>query len=173
MTRDPLANPELLVERVYSYVAYWIGPGADAEDVTSETFVRAVRRRHQYDPARGQPLSWLLGIARRCLSDFRAERRPQPVEALDAASSTDLEREALDRLSLEEALSTLGERDLELMALRYGADLSVRQISDVLGMTPGAVRVALHRALARLRAVLEDAEVAPQPAAEVGLEPAP
>jgi RNA polymerase sigma-70 factor (ECF subfamily) len=173
MTRDPLANPEPLVERVYSYVAYWIGPGPDAEDVTSETFVRAVRRRHQYDPTRGKPISWLLGIARRCLSDFRAERHPPPIAALEAATANDLEKDALDRLVLEDVLATLGERDMELISLRYGADLSVRQIAEVMGMSSGAVRVALHRALARLRAGLEEADAAPQPSTTLGLESAP
>jgi RNA polymerase sigma factor (sigma-70 family) len=159
---------------VYSYVAYWIGcPGPDAEDVTSETFARAVRHRHQYDPERGKPVSWLLGIARRCLSDFHAERRPQPEAALEAASSTDLEREALDRLALEEALATLSDRDMELVALRYGADLGTRAIAEVVGMSPGAVRVALHRALSRLREELEDADAAPQPRTAIGFEAAP
>ena len=41
--RDPLADPEPLIRRVYSYVAYRIGPGADAQDVTSDTFERALR----------------------------------------------------------------------------------------------------------------------------------
>jgi RNA polymerase sigma-70 factor, ECF subfamily len=173
MKRDPLADPEPLVERVYSYVAYWIGPGPDAEDVTSETFARAVRSRDQYDPARGKPVSWVLGIARRCLSDFRAERRPRPEAVVEQASPLELEREALDRLALDDALATLGERDLELIALRYGADLSTRQIADVTGMSSGAVRVALHRALARLRDELEEAGSAPQPRAAIGLEPAP
>ena len=173
MRRDPLANAEPLIERVYSYVAYWIGPGADAEDVTSETFARAVRHRDQYDPARGQPLSWLLGIARRCLSDFRAQRRPQPLAVIEAATANDLEREALERLAVEEALATLGERDMELISLRHGADLSIGQIAEVVGMTPGAVRVALHRAHARLRAELERAEAAPHPRTAVGFEAAP
>lgn len=173
MSRDPLADPEVLIERVYSYVAYWIGPGADAEDVTSETFARAVRHRQQYDPARGKPLSWLIGIARRCLSDFRAQRNPPPFAVLEAATANDLEREALDRLELEDALMTLGERDMELISLRHGADLSIGQIAEVVGMSPGAVRVALHRAHARLRAKLEHADAAPQPGTAVGFEPAP
>jgi RNA polymerase sigma factor (sigma-70 family) len=173
MSRDPLANPEPLVERVYSYVAYWIGPGPDAEDVTSETFVRAVRHRHQYDPARGQPISWLIGIARRCLSDFRAQRHPPPIAALEAATANDLEHEALDRLMLEEILAKLSERDMELISLRYGADLSVRQIADVMDMSSGAVRVALHRALARMRDGLEEADAAPLPGTALGFEPAP
>ena len=58
---DPLRNPEPLIRRVYAYVAYRIGDGADAEDVTSDTFERALRYRKSFDPSRGEPISWLLG----------------------------------------------------------------------------------------------------------------
>src|SRR3954454_3918070 len=67
--KDPLAYPQLLIKRVYAYVAYRIGHGADAEDVTSATFERALRYRDSFDPRRGDPASWLIGIARRCIAD--------------------------------------------------------------------------------------------------------
>ena len=60
LRRDPLRNPEPLLRRVYSYVAYRIGPGPDAEDVTSETYARALRARNTYDPSRGTPIAWLI-----------------------------------------------------------------------------------------------------------------
>ena len=72
--RDPLANPEPLIRRVYSYVAYRLGDGPEAEDVTSETFERALRYRRSYDESRGQPVPWLLGIARRCVDDAYRSR---------------------------------------------------------------------------------------------------
>ena len=65
LATDPLANPRVLIDRVYGYVAYRIGDGPEAEDVTSEVFERALRYRGSYDPAKGRPLSWLLGIATR------------------------------------------------------------------------------------------------------------
>ena len=65
--RDPLADPERVFRRVYSYVAYRIGDGPEAEDVTSETLERALRYRGSYDPSQGEPIAWILGIARRCL----------------------------------------------------------------------------------------------------------
>src|ERR671935_101794 len=66
---DPLANPEPLIRRVYAFVAYRLGDGPDAEDVTSETFERALRYRESYDRRKGEPLTWLIGIARRCIDD--------------------------------------------------------------------------------------------------------
>jgi DNA-directed RNA polymerase specialized sigma24 family protein len=56
--RDPLANPEPLIRRVYAYVAYRIGDGADAEDVTSDVFERALRYRESYDQSKGEPAAW-------------------------------------------------------------------------------------------------------------------
>ena len=73
----------------------------------------------------------------------------------ELASPGDLEQSAVDRLTIVAAVATLPERDRELVALRYGADLSARQIGEVLGMTPNAVDVALHRALGRVREEVE------------------
>jgi RNA polymerase sigma factor (sigma-70 family) len=154
LRRDPLADPEQLLRRVYSYVAYRIGPGPDAEDVTSETYARALRSRDTYDPARGTPVAWLIGIARRCLAEALAAR-PLLREPLDAADAGDLEERSIRRLALAAAVASLDEREQELIALRYGADLSARRIGEILGLRTNAVEVALHRALLRLRDRLE------------------
>jgi len=152
---DPLADPKPLIRRVYAYVAYRIGDGADAEDVTSDVFERAIRYRSSYDPRKAEPVAWLIGIARRCIDDARL-RRPltveNPPERMDAL---DLEEESVRRLSLSVAVNTLDERERELIALRYGADLSARQIGEILGLRANTVEVALHRALVRLRHDLE------------------
>src|SRR5215471_10743009 len=77
---DPLRHPEALIRRVYSYVAYRIGDGQDAEDLTSEVFERAVRYRDSYDRSKGEPTAWVLGIAHRCASaalTARTERRTE------------------------------------------------------------------------------------------------
>ena len=165
--RDPLADAAPLIRRVYSYVAYRIGDGPDAEDVTSEVFERALRYRASYDGSRGEPLPWLLGIARRCADDALSRRpRTSAFEAAERASGDDLERETVQRLQLAAALETLDARGRDLIALRYGADLSARQIGKTLGLKTNTVEVALHRALARVRAALEE------PAAGTGPTPA-
>lgn len=154
---DPLVHPEPLIRRVYAFVAYRIGPGAEAEDVTSETFARAVRSRDTYDPRKGTPLAWLFGIARRCLADAVADRELTLPELPESAGPDPAEG-SVRRMTLVAALATLDERDQELIALRYGADLTARRIGEVLGLKTNAVEVALHRALARLREMLEPSE---------------
>jgi RNA polymerase sigma-70 factor (ECF subfamily) len=154
MARDPLADPGPLIKRVYAYVAYRVGDGAEAEDLTSETFERALRYRDSYDSKRGEPVAWLIGIARRCIEGARL--RPESLEhPEEMADALDLEVETLNRLTVAEAVERLDERDRELIALRYGSDLSARQIGELLELRTNAVEVALHRALARLRKDLE------------------
>jgi RNA polymerase sigma-70 factor, ECF subfamily len=165
--RDPFANTPELIRRVYSYVAYRLGDGPDAEDVTSDVFERALRYRGSYDPARGEPLAWLVGIARRCVDDAVSARRTALSEPPDESSGEDVEAETLQRLTVAAALETLDERGRDLVALRYGADLSARQIGQLLGIKTNAVEVALHRTLARLKPELESPrEPASTPASE-------
>lgn len=157
MSPDPFRAPEQLIKRVYAYVAYRLGDGPDAEDVTSTVFEQALRYRSTYDASKGEPAAWLIGIARRCIASSLSTR---PTEVLDSAievrAEGNLEEEAVERLSLTAALRRLGERDRELIALRYGADLKARDIAELLESTTNAVEVALHRALGRLRAELTE-----------------
>jgi RNA polymerase sigma-70 factor (ECF subfamily) len=160
-SRDPLACPEPLIRRVYAYVAYRIGDGPDAEDVTSEVFERALRYRESYDRTKGEPAAWLIGIARRSVDSHLAGLPPIGAEVPDSAAPGDLEESTAGRLDLTRALATLDDRDRELLALRYGADLSARQIAELLEQRTNTVEVALHRALGRMRRALERDEPAP------------
>jgi len=159
--RDPLRYPKPLIDRVYAYVAYRVHSRADSEDITSDVFERALRYRSSYDPARGEPLAWLIGIARRCIDDWRRQQSPQ-LEIDEWVRTADHAASAIDRLAIADALGTLDSRERELIALRYGADLSSRQIGELLDMQTNAVDVALHRARGRLKELLADEEP-PQP----------
>jgi RNA polymerase sigma-70 factor, ECF subfamily len=157
---DPLANPEPLIKRVYAYVAYRVGDGPDAEDLTSETFERALRYKKSYDSSKGEPIAWLIGIARRCI-EGRPPQFELSSEQLETADHRNLEDETLRKIVLSGAVEHLEDRDRELIALRYGADLTARQIAELQGSKTNAVEVALHRALGRLRSHLEDDSDAP------------
>lgn len=159
-TTDPFADPEPLLARLDAFVAYRLGEGPEAEDVVGETVERALRYRSSYDPRRGPPIAWLIGIARRVLAD-----RPPPLLAaapeVDPPAAGDLADDAALRVTVWSAVSRLSARDRELVALRYGADLTTRQIAAILELRPNTVDVALRRALDRLRALLEEREVEP------------
>ena len=75
-----------MIRHVYAYAAYRLGDGHDAEDVTSEVFERAIRYRRSYDRSKGEPLGWLLGIARRCADDALARRPREEAEPEEIAA---------------------------------------------------------------------------------------
>jgi RNA polymerase sigma-70 factor (ECF subfamily) len=159
---DPLENPEEAIRRVYAYVAYRIGAGPDAEDVTSATIERALRYRNSYRREDGSHAAWLIGIARRCIIDRAAvQGHTEPLDDRDptdlgiAGSVADHTETAAARLDLRDAVARLDARSRDLVALRYGADLSSKDIGHLLSLSPGAVDVGLHRALAQLRAAME------------------
>jgi RNA polymerase sigma factor (sigma-70 family) len=143
---------------VYSFVAYRIGAGHDAEDVTGEVFERALRYRAGYDASKGAPLAWLVGIARNALADRALSGAETVTEVPDTPAPGELEHDSVERLTLNAALEHLSERDRELLAMRYGADMKASQIAQVLETSTNSVEVALHRALRRLRDVLEQGE---------------
>jgi RNA polymerase sigma-70 factor (ECF subfamily) len=161
---DPLENPEDAIRRVYAYVAYRIGAGPDAEDVTSATIERAIRYRGSYREEYGTPTAWLIGIARRCVADTMGAREqtvaslePEPVAGDHAGS-------AAEHVDLRRAVAQLDVRSRDLVALRYGADLSSKDIARIYQMSPGAVDVVLHRALKELRGLLQEDGREPPPA---------
>jgi RNA polymerase sigma-70 factor, ECF subfamily len=155
MSTDPLETPQPLIERVYAYVAYRVGDGVQAEDITSETFERALRYRNRYDERRGSPISWLIGISRRVIADHLSGEQAHVSEIPELAAGGAFEEQVATRLELRAAVRALPERDQEMVALRYGADLTAKQIARILGLRTNTVEVSLHRALAALRRSLE------------------
>jgi RNA polymerase sigma-70 factor (ECF subfamily) len=171
--RDPLADPEPLVRRVYRYVAYRLGDGPEAEDVTSDVFERALRYRESYDRSKGEPIGWLLGIARACVASALALPREAPLDERERGHDDDLEDSTLRRFAVAEAVSALSAREQELLALRYGADMTARQIAEVLGERVNTIEVALHRALDRLRPALAETRPSAKLRPEGRVDPQP
>ena len=81
-------------------------------------------------------------------------------------------RDSIERLELRRAMATLDTRDREFVALRYGADLSARQIAELLGLRTNTVEVALHRVLGKLRTALES-DAPPPTSLPAGMKPQP
>ncbi len=157
LASNPLATPGPLIEAVYAYVAHRIGDGPDAEDVTSEVFERALRYRATYDPKRGSPIAWLVGIARRCINDRYRASKPATGPLGDVTAPGSVETETVDRVAVASAVETLDARSRRLLALRYEDELSIREIGALLALQPNAVEVALHRARTRIKRQLESA----------------
>jgi RNA polymerase sigma-70 factor (ECF subfamily) len=136
-------------------------PRADAEEAVQEALVRAWARR---DACRSPeaPLPWILQITRneaRRLLERRAQcPRFAPIEP--ASSEPEVEDDALTstttRVTVEQALAGLHDGDRHVLRLRYSDDLTEAEVARRLGLPHGTVKVRLHRARRRLRALLEE-----------------
>ena len=154
-------------EPVYRYVRFRVATREVAEDITSEVFMKALRSLSQYDRRRSAPQTWLLRIARNAVTDhlrvlrrrgslhISLDRVPDLVSGAPSQEERLLREEQLRRVF--NGLAALREADQEVLSLRYGAGLDNEEIAGSLSITPNAVAVRLHRALARLKAqVVED-----------------
>lgn len=142
---------------VYAYLAYLLGDRTLAEDVLAQTFERAYRKRAGFDSRRGELRGWVFGIARNmALDELRRGKRELALDGavLEASVPAGGDR-VLDRLVIADALRTLDPRDRELVALKFFAGLGNRDIARVLGRSETNVGSQLHRAIQKLREVLD------------------
>ncbi len=142
-------------QRVWAYVVSRAGRQV-ADEVVSETFAIAWRRLEEVpEPA----LPWLLGVARNVLRDnIRAEVRRDALSAeLRAWTEDDVAEQVTERLSVLKALTGLSEDDRELLILTAWQGLSPRDAARVVGCSPTAFRVRLHRARKRLKQEMDTA----------------
>lgn len=122
------------------------------DDVLSDTMLVLWRRLD--DVPADDPLPWCYGVARGCLANaHRASRRR---ERLSERLSGVREDEAPDDTDLHEALARLSEKDRELVRLWAWEQLQPHEIATVLGVTPNAVSIRLHRARKKLAELLDD-----------------
>ena len=142
--------------RVYAYVASLLRDRAAAEDVTSQAFERAYRKRGGYRPARGSIDAWLFGIARNAALDELRKRKRRAVlevdpEDMHSPTPDDHAELALRRETVRTALASLDGRERDLIALKFAGGLSNAEIARVLGMSESNAGTRLHRTITKLR----------------------
>ena len=157
------------LDRVYAYSFYLLGDHHDAEDVTERTFMAALAALHRFHDRGSSFRAWLFRIAHNELANAlrgrsRRRRRTVPMGELDAplmpaAPASSDPALALDRIDdarrVRRALDRLPEDRRHVLVLRFVEGLSAAEIGQVLGRSPGAVRVLQHRALRDLAALLD------------------
>ena len=154
---DWAAAYDLFLPRVYNFFLYRVGDREVAEDLTSTTWVEVWRCRQRYAPRKGALSTWIFTIAQRVAAQHYRRRRPLDLPlsaasnlAAEANVQAMVERRA-DIGRLADQLRRLGEREHALVALKYGAELTNRDIAQVLGLSESNVGTTLHRIVGRLR----------------------
>jgi len=152
---------EAHLDDVYAYLLYLTGDPTVAEDLTGETFEKALRRWRRFDPARGSAKTWLCHVARSTALDHlrgerRRRRREESVAPLDREEPRLVEGLSLE---LEEALRSLSAGDREVIVLRVILDLDGESAARLLGISPTACSTRLSRALRKLEEMVSDVEL--------------
>ena len=147
--------------RILNYVRLRVDGEDLAQDLTAAVFERAVSRQHTLR-RREAFGAWLFQIARTTVAGYYRQRRPVvPLELAEEQQAPNpsptealIQRQELDRL--RGVLSTLSEREQEIVRLKFGAGLGNQEIARVMRLRAGHVAVILYRALRKLRARLEE-----------------
>jgi RNA polymerase sigma-70 factor (ECF subfamily) len=145
---------------LYAFFIYRTRDRALAEDLVADTFERVLRSRRQFNPRKGSEKTWIYTIGVNLLRDQgrRAAVEERSLEHVAFERDAAQDRHGLsfeDRDELEQALGTLGEAEREAIALRFGADLTLREVARVLDEPAAAVEKRIYRALGKLRQELE------------------
>jgi RNA polymerase sigma factor (sigma-70 family) len=131
---------------------------AEAEDLTQATFERALRAWSRFDPRRASECTWLLAIARNLLIDHHRRDRSDTLGALGERTVPAVpgpEERLTTEPELTEALDQLAARDREVLALRFGGDLTGQEIAELLELSLANVQQITSRSLRKLRELLE------------------
>jgi len=160
-------------KRIYSHLVRIVGHVEEAEDLTQETFVRAFTRLSTFNPER-RFKAWLYRIATNLALSALRKRKPMTVsldEAIenggafpDASPGIDCQVDKRRRVELiEQGIEVLPATARAVFQMRYGDDLSMKEIAEAVGKKPGAVATILHRARLQLRdIVLADFDDSPR-----------
>jgi RNA polymerase sigma factor (sigma-70 family) len=152
--------------RIYNYVRYRVGEQEIAEDITAQVFVRALARINQYIPQRGPLAGWLFGIARHAVRDYHRTQKRHHMLSLEVLTKQDSTKSQPEQIIIQndlqaqvlKAVSGLRDREKELIALKFGARLTNREIAVLTGLTESNVGVILYRAVRKLRKKLVEKE---------------
>jgi RNA polymerase sigma factor (sigma-70 family) len=149
--------------KLYGFLRYRTGDTALAEDLLADTFERALRERRRFDPRRASEKTWLYAIALNLLRDrvrrTRAEQRALERVGAEVAADPMWEIDAVDeRERLARALASLNPGEREAIALRYGADLTLREIAQVTRERDSTIEGRVYAALRKMRDELGDVD---------------
>ncbi len=150
-------------EKIYHYLYFRLHEDKSlAEDLTSETFLKAFEKFNTYDQDRSFG-SWIYAIARNCLIDYvrkhpldqevsLPDEKEQPINSDNKTwTRTD---QLLTRTTLLQGVFTLPENLQELIMLKYFNDYTNKEIEDLLNINPNTLRVQLHRATKMLQSCI-------------------
>jgi RNA polymerase sigma-70 factor (ECF subfamily) len=143
---------------VYGYIRSRVSCDADAEDVVAEAYMKAARAFASFDPKRAQFTTWVVAIARNCLSSHFRKVRPTTTldDVPESIAAVPGEQDAVaDRDLATRLLAVLDDLECEIVLLKYRDGMRNVDIASCLDMNASTVSTKLAKALAKMRAETE------------------
>ncbi len=147
-------------DRIYRYVVLKIGNRMEAEDITQQVFLNAIKSISTFK-WKGMPFStWLYRIAHNQIVDYFRKKTKRTIVLLDESlpsgdSDPGLEAEQnLDIEKLSSATRRLTKAQQEVISLRFAGELSIAEVARTMGKSEGAIKALQHSAIRSLRKVL-------------------
>ncbi|UCH42384.1 MAG: sigma-70 family RNA polymerase sigma factor [Dehalococcoidales bacterium] len=148
-------------DRIYRYVAVRVGDRIEAEDLTQQVFVNALKAISSYR-VKGAPFSaWLYRIAHNQVVDYLRKKKKRAAVPLNedwvASKDRDPRQVVEQNLDIEQLLSAtkrLTEAQREVISLRFAGELPIAQVAKIMGKSQGAIKALQHSAIVALRKVM-------------------
>jgi RNA polymerase sigma-70 factor (ECF subfamily) len=149
------------LDPIYRFIYYKVFSQEVAEDLTSDTFLKALRQLGSYHSGKGRFNSWLYRIARNTVVDYyRTKKEHAPIDDIFDLGQDDRTPEQIDTLAslarIEEYLQTLPARQREIITLRVWEGKSFAEIATLLDGTEASMKMAFSRSIRELRRVCGD-----------------
>ncbi len=147
-------------DKIYRYIALKIGNRMEAEDMTQQVFLKALRSISSYKWKDIPFSAWLYRIAHNQVVDYLRKKTRHPTTTLDeplAISDSNPQKTAEHKLGIEElmmAARRLTPAQQEVLALRFTSELPITQVAMIMGKSEGAVKALQHSAIVALRKLL-------------------
>jgi len=145
-------------DRIYGYLHVSVGNKHDAEDLTTQTFLKMIESINKFRWQSAPFSAWLFRIAHNLAMDhFRARRRWQPEEEVpepegaEASSAEDEALQSIGRRSMLELIENLSHDQQQVLTLKFVFNFSNGEAATILDKTEGAVKSLQHRALTSLQ----------------------
>ncbi|MCL2235419.1 MAG: RNA polymerase sigma factor [Defluviitaleaceae bacterium] len=148
---------------VYNYIAYRLNNHHDAEELTSDVFVKAIQNFDRYNIARPME-AWLITIAKNTVTDHLRKikhRKFAPEDAIVGMISPEGQPEEIAVINeknrqLMSCLARLKDKERQILSMKFATELKHSEIGEILGISPSQVGVIVHRAMGKLRKYFEE-----------------
>ncbi|MFC1892861.1 RNA polymerase sigma factor [Chloroflexota bacterium] len=153
---------DMYVDRAYRHVYYRVGTAEDTEDLTQQVFLRAWQAIGRYKKTSSPFLAWLMKISHNLVIDFYRSKKDKAyldfeIVASDSHSSPERVAETeFDQQQVRRAILRLPADQQQVVLMSFIEGFSYAEIASTLGKSEGAIRVIQHRALKKMRNILEE-----------------